>query len=161
MTNFRFFSIQRNVEVYPIELIRIARRLTHTVKVMLQAIVLDAEGNALDPSYVTWSSGATSVADVILKSGELTSVVGNSPSGVPVPITARYDDGCQVKEASALIKVACLKLELSSNLVGVMIKDTSGLIKASLVDEDGNRFGVDETKITWSSNDRTTAAVAQ
>jgi hypothetical protein len=125
---------------------------------LLVATALDENDELLDTTGVTWSSGNETVVDLFTPVGPHTIVQGLQPSSTPIPVTATYDDGCQTKEASALVTVGCVDLELSVTK-GIVKVDAFLPIVVSALDRNDNPVQIDETSINWSSTDPNTAAV--
>jgi hypothetical protein len=70
---------------------------------ILDAEIVDSEGQLLDATNVTWLSKDSNIAYVIPETGPWTSVQGMEP-GV-VKIEATFNEGCETKKATAKISV--------------------------------------------------------
>ncbi len=124
---------------------------------LLEAELIDEEGNTLDASDVTWSSSDPSVADVILQTGPLTSVVGKSPGG-PVEITAtyEYEDDCQAL-GTAVITVTG-NLEIIKQEKPCFAKGETLQLEAIVKDEQGNELPL-QGDVLWKSLNENFATV--
>jgi hypothetical protein len=72
--------------------------------VTLSSSILDAEGDPLDASTVTWSSSNKTIADVSQVTGKSTTVQGKSTGQATITATYKYDD-CETKKKTAVITV--------------------------------------------------------
>ncbi len=117
------------------------------------------DGSSLDVTGVSWQSGAETVVGIGNDVGPQTSVRGIQPTIVsPVPVTATYDDGCQTQEATVMVTVTCLELELS---VEEGIVDIDAFLPIGVIAVNGRdeTVPIDESSIQWSSSDPNIAAV--
>jgi hypothetical protein len=110
---------------------------------ILEAIIVDDQGIPIEPYNVTWSSDDVATAEVVKLDNKLATVEGRKPGG-PVNITATFNDGCQVKTATAKITVfespAIITVKVSPKDPTIYVGDSLPLT-VNIYDKDSNYTG--------------------
>jgi hypothetical protein len=119
-------------------------------EVLLESMAQNKDGEQLDVSDVRWASSMPSVAALLIDTTKFTSVEGMSEGG-PVEVTATYDDGCQTKEATALVTVECPLISFSVDPLQLSMQvGEKRRLEAVGLDRDGEP--VDLSGVSWSSS---------
>jgi len=122
---------------------------------ILEAIIVDAEGNLLDANSVTWSSSNTNIAYVTQDTGQWTSVEGRETG--TVIITASYQYECETVLTTAEITVGCPEVDsinIDWDVLNLFINESWSLT-ATLFDSSGGEITPTlscPVDITWSAN---------
>jgi uncharacterized protein YjdB len=123
----------------------------HTITVgdgrILEANVLDAQGNPLDASAVTWSSSDPDTAYVTQETGEWTSVEGIK-SGT-VTVTATYNGDCALTKSATItvgqeVEQKVVSVEIDPNTATLDVDETVTLLVMT------NESGDCPSPISWT-----------